>query len=133
MSERFFCRECNRFFDNPHYYEETHGLDSPPYERVSICPYCESDDFVGFDVFIEKYEVAEKLLPAVMKLNIFISSLKDVFGLANMSSDLDDAQGELIDMLCDAFDCFEYDFRDELLDMCTEYDLEKVMMRFDSL
>lgn len=133
MSERFFCRDCNRYFDNPKFYEETHGLDSPPYERISICPYCESDNFTEFDIFIEKYEVAEKILPAIMQLNRYINAIKDVYGFEAKNSNLEDLQDDLIDMLCDMFDCFDYDFKNELLDMCTRYDLEKIMMRFDSL
>ena len=33
----------------------------------------------------------------------------------------------------DMFDCFDYDFSGELNDMCTGYDLEKVMMKFEDL
>jgi hypothetical protein len=39
----FLCLDCDHIFDEPHYYEETHGLDSPPYETLSECPYCGGD------------------------------------------------------------------------------------------
>lgn len=133
ISERFFCRDCNKYFDNVKIYEETHGLDSPPYERVSVCPYCESDNFTEFDIFIEKYEVAEKTLPAIILLNKQINGVRDLFGIIGEKSDLENARGYLVDMLCDMFDCFDYDFSGELNDMCTGYDLEKVMMKFEDL
>jgi hypothetical protein len=36
----FACIECREVFEEPIYWEETHGLDTPPYERWSGCPYC---------------------------------------------------------------------------------------------
>jgi DNA-directed RNA polymerase subunit RPC12/RpoP len=36
----YLCLDCDRTFEEPHYYEETHGLDSPPYETLSECPRC---------------------------------------------------------------------------------------------
>lgn len=39
----FVCIECGRTFETPDYWTETHGLDTPPYEEFSACPYCGSD------------------------------------------------------------------------------------------
>lgn len=36
----FVCIECGRLFEEPQYWEERHGLDTPPYESLSGCPYC---------------------------------------------------------------------------------------------
>lgn len=36
----FVCLECGEIFEEPVYWEETHGLDTPPYEQWSGCPYC---------------------------------------------------------------------------------------------
>lgn len=36
----FVCTECQEVFEEPIYWEERHGLDSPPYERFSGCPHC---------------------------------------------------------------------------------------------
>ncbi len=36
----FVCIECGRLFEEPTYWEETHGLDTPPYEKWSGCPIC---------------------------------------------------------------------------------------------
>lgn len=37
----FICLECGHIFDEPKICTEKHGLDSPPYETYSACPYCE--------------------------------------------------------------------------------------------
>jgi DNA-directed RNA polymerase subunit RPC12/RpoP len=39
----FICFDCNRTFENPRRYVETHGLDTPPYETSYACPYCGGD------------------------------------------------------------------------------------------
>ena len=36
----FICVECQNVFDEPKIIEENHGLDAPPYEYFSVCPYC---------------------------------------------------------------------------------------------
>ena len=39
------CNRCGNVFadDEFNFVIETHGLDSPPYERIAVCPYCGSD------------------------------------------------------------------------------------------
>lgn len=34
------CHECGRHFDEPDIVQERHGLDTPPYEEIAVCPYC---------------------------------------------------------------------------------------------
>ena len=34
------CTECGHLFEEPKYWQETHGLDSGPYETWSGCPRC---------------------------------------------------------------------------------------------
>lgn len=34
------CLECFTIFDEPSIQIETHGLDTPPYEKHAVCPYC---------------------------------------------------------------------------------------------
>ena len=36
----WICIECNEVFDEPKVYTDSHGLDNPPYEMYSACPYC---------------------------------------------------------------------------------------------
>lgn len=37
---RYKCDHCGREFEEPDIVTETHGLDSPPYEEIGVCPYC---------------------------------------------------------------------------------------------
>jgi DNA-directed RNA polymerase subunit RPC12/RpoP len=37
---RYECHNCGRRFEEPDIITETHGLESPPYEKVAVCPYC---------------------------------------------------------------------------------------------
>lgn len=39
----YICLDCQRLFGQPKEWEETHNLDTPPYEHWSGCPYCQSD------------------------------------------------------------------------------------------
>ena len=36
----YICIDCRRQFDEPHVYEERHGLEHGPYEKLSCCPFC---------------------------------------------------------------------------------------------
>ena len=36
----FVCLDCQKLFEHPTHYVETHGLDSPPYEHFDGCPAC---------------------------------------------------------------------------------------------
>lgn len=36
----YICVDCRRQFDEPHRYEERHGLEHGPYEKLSCCPFC---------------------------------------------------------------------------------------------
>lgn len=36
----FICLNCNATFEKPICWEESHGLDSPPYEKMSASPCC---------------------------------------------------------------------------------------------
>lgn len=36
----YICRACGNVFENPKEYIESHGLDTPPYERWKGCPVC---------------------------------------------------------------------------------------------
>ena len=38
------CSECGEIFEMARVISERHGLDTPPYERLNICPFCESTD-----------------------------------------------------------------------------------------
>ena len=36
----FLCLECGKLFEEPEKYEDSHGLDYPPYETWYGCPSC---------------------------------------------------------------------------------------------
>lgn len=36
----FICLDCGEIFEEPKIFTETHGLDSPPYEKLYGCPEC---------------------------------------------------------------------------------------------
>lgn len=37
---RYECHNCGKRFEEPHIIEEKHGLETPPYEKIGVCPYC---------------------------------------------------------------------------------------------
>ena len=127
-NEKFFCKGCNRLFDTPRIYDEKHGLDAPPYERVAVCPVCRSDDFLKFDTVIEKTEVAEKLLPAVMHLNRYFNTLKDVFGADTKNTDLADGVETVVELIYEIFDFIDVDMQRKIFEMESENDVNKILM-----
>ena len=36
----YTCLDCGETFDDPKRWSERHGLETPPYEEMSGCPYC---------------------------------------------------------------------------------------------
>jgi len=63
----YICLKCRRTFENLGYWEERHGLDTPPYEKTYCCPLCKSTDYIeyigrcslcGSDIF-DKYIVLD--------------------------------------------------------------------------
>lgn len=43
----YICNNCGCEFEieEAKVLYETHGFDSPPFEKITVCPNCESDDF----------------------------------------------------------------------------------------
>ena len=85
----FYCKNCQTVFNTPKYYFEKHGFDAPPYEKIAICPKCEVDNFFEFNTTIEKNEVVEGFLPALMYLNRHINNLQDLLGVEIKNNDFD--------------------------------------------
>ena len=40
---KYICMDCGEVFSEPMECFETHGLSAPPYEELSLCPYCGGD------------------------------------------------------------------------------------------
>ena len=127
-NDKFFCEECHRIFDAPKFYNERRCLDVPPFERVAICPFCDGDEFLIFDTLIEKIEVAEKLIPAVMRLNRYTNSIKNIFGIHIKNNDLDDGVGMMMELIAEMLDFIDANTQVRLLKICNENDVDKILM-----
>ena len=46
----YHCKDCNRKFDKPKKYVETHGQTSPPFEVFFLCPFCNSTNFKKIEI-----------------------------------------------------------------------------------
>ena len=127
-SERFFCKRCRRYFDTPKFYDEKHGLDNPPYERLAVCPKCNGDDFLKFSCVVEKIEVAEKLLPAIMHFNRYINALKDIFGTEFKNIDLSDGVEMTAELICEMFDFLDVDVQRKILKVDNDKELNRILI-----
>ncbi len=127
-SERFFCKRCRRYFDAPRFYNEKHGIDNPPYERLAVCPLCDGDDFLKFSYVIEKIEVAEKLLPAIMHFNRYLNALKDIFGDKFKNTDLSDGVELTAELVCEMFDFFDVDIQRKILNVDDDKELNRILI-----
>ncbi len=41
----YYCKSCNKRFENPILKTETHRLNFPPFERLYLCPFCQATNF----------------------------------------------------------------------------------------
>ena len=124
--EKFFCKDCNKYFFNPKYYYEQHGLDTPPYERVAVCPVCGGDDFIEFESLVDKVEVAQKLLPAIMMLNKFSNEIT-----CSDTSALNEAIASIVELVCEMFEFFDYEMQNKVAMVDNELELEEILMFLD--
>ncbi len=124
----YFCVDCERFFENKKFYYETHGLDSPPYERIGICPNCRGDNFYKFDNTIEKIEIVENLLWAIMRLNILTEQIEGLFGSAARNENLEEVFGILQEMVTDMFDFMDIGIQKRILNLNNKKDLQKILL-----
>lgn len=127
-SKSFYCNRCHKFFNTPKIYCEKHGLDFPPYERVAVCPFCNCDDIARHNATIEKNEVVEKILPAVMYLNKHIYELKDIFGSGIKNENLFFGVEMIEEMIFEMFDFLDVPLQKKILKMKTEKELEEILI-----
>ncbi len=128
-SERFYCKSCKSFFDEPKFCEERHGLDSPPYERVAVCARCGGDNFVKHNNFVEKIEVAEKILSVLMYLNKYCNALRDIYGILLKNYELDSCVEIMAEVISEMFDFLDNDDQRQLFEICTEGELQRILIR----
>ena len=125
--KRFYCNKCKSYFNDVKIYFETHGLDNPPYERVAVCPRCDSSDFFNFESSVEKIEIVENLLQIVKCLNLHIESLENIFGIEMKNCELTDGVEMLIELICEMFEFLDFGMQREMFKLTTENDLHKVL------
>lgn len=41
----YYCQDCKKEFEYVEVVFERHNLDSPPFERLKLCPFCHSENF----------------------------------------------------------------------------------------
>lgn len=129
MSEkRFICNDCGKIFKNPIFYEETHGLCFPPYERIAACPKCNGVNFSEYEIFVEKIDVAERILTAIRSLNNFSNEMRNVLGCECKNSDFCDAENELYELINDIFDFITIDVKRKILNLKTENEVKSILM-----
>ena len=127
-NERFFCERCHRYFDEPKFYDETHGLDNPPYEKVAVCPICKGDSFLTFNILVEKIDVAEKLLPAIKNFNRYINELKNTFGKNIKNKELSEGVETVIELISELYDFLSVDMQRKILEMTDDNELHRILM-----
>ena len=128
-SEKFFCKKCSKFFDEAKFYNEKHGLSNPPYERVAVCSRCGSDSFVKFNLLIEKKDVADWTLSAIMLLNRYTNALKDIYGTEINNCDLKECTEIMVEAIVEMFDFIGSDIQKQIFEMCSEGELKRVLLK----
>lgn len=122
------CNQCEKIFNTADFYFEKHNLDSPPYERIAVCPYCGNDDFEKYDINIEKIDVAEKILPAIAALNRYWSGIKDVFGNDCINDEFSEVFYELCEFVSELFPFLSVEKEKQIINMHSENDIEKILV-----
>ena len=46
MKALYYCLNCNSTFTSPKKVLDKHGLDTPPYEKIKTCPFCNCSNYV---------------------------------------------------------------------------------------
>ncbi len=121
------CDNCKRHFNDAHIVEETHGLDTPPYERVAVCPFCESSEFNEFNPSVEKIEVAEKLLEIILGLNRYTAALKDIYGVQLSNSDLENALGTASEYISELYDYLPASVDNAIIHVSSEDEAQRIL------
>lgn len=127
INTNFICKDCRHQFNIPDVYTEKHNLDCAPYERVTICPKCKSENFIEFNAFVEKNDVAEQMLNVILMLNRCINDIKNVFGDNIKSRDLFESVGLLADYIAEMFDFIPQKIGRKILNLDTQKQLEQLI------
>lgn len=127
-SDNYFCNGCERFFAKEETRYETHGLDTPPYERYGVCPYCGSDNFCEFDAFTLKIDVAEDLLWVIMWLNKLGDGVCKIFGDESNCKYLSLSVSTLAEKIIETFYFIKVDMQKRILRLNDENELQRILL-----
>ncbi len=76
----FRCLECGAKFSETLELIETHGLDTPPFEKRYVCPHCRSSSYKPLiKDNVSRREVLDKLIDIMQALNEFEYAFCDLF------------------------------------------------------
>ena len=127
-SDSYFCSGCERFFERTETRYETHGLDTPPYERYGVCPYCGSTNFCEFNSLTEKIDVAEELLWVIMWLNTLGDNVCRIFGENSNNRELSNSVATLSDKIFEMFDFTKVSMQKRILRLNDEKELNRILL-----
>ena len=76
---KYVCNSCGEAFDDPEEWEDSHGLDSPPYEKIIVSPCCHDGYSIatecadcGKDISIHnKYGLCEECKTKALKQFVY--------------------------------------------------------------
>ena len=99
----FRCTECGRVFKEPKVVYESHGFNTAPYEKLNMCPRCDS---MGYKPLVtdsvSRREVLNGLIHIMQSLNEFCDGLCAALnGAALDGSGLEQARGDMYELMTD--------------------------------
>lgn len=128
IKQTFRCNNCQKNFKMPKILYEKHNLDTPPYEKLAVCPKCGSTDFGSFDSAVEKIEVAEKLLTSVAAFNRYFDSIKDIFGSSCKNEDFNEGYEILTEFISEMFSFITVEKEREILNLSDQNDIQGILL-----
>ncbi len=128
ISKVYRCINCDTYFKNAKIYEERHGFDAPPYERVAYCPKCKQANFVEFNLKADKLEFADRLLAAIMFFNAFKSELTDLLGVGCNNENFNNGLDILCEIITEMFEFTSLSMQQKILTMTTRNDFERILI-----
>lgn len=97
----FKCLECGNKFSETLEIIETHGLDTPPFEKRYVCPHCKSSNYRPLiKDSISRREVLDKLVGIMQALNEFEYAVCDALSQTALDgTKFDIARDEMFNLI----------------------------------
>lgn len=77
------CKNCGGVFEEPKFYTETHGLDSPPYENWTGCPSCSG----AYKGAIQCDQCGEYIVGEYIKINSGVCICENCYSVEDTDND----------------------------------------------